>query len=92
MLSEVVKLSANSSESKEEPEKKEDDSITDWKTLGNTVNAVKTERIYTLTEGYATIPGPRMPLLVEKLFEILHSENIKQKSNDLDSSPKSDIP
>jgi iron complex transport system substrate-binding protein len=55
----------------------ENDLIADWKTLGNEVNAVKTGRIYVLTEDYATIPGPRTPLFVEKLLEILHGENIK---------------
>jgi iron complex transport system substrate-binding protein len=88
MLSEVVKLSSKPSE--EEPEKKEADPIADWKTLGNEVNAVKTGRIHVLTEGYATIPGPRMPLLVEKLLEILHGEHIKQTPNNFDTSPKSD--
>jgi len=51
-----------------------DDLTRDWKTLGNEVNAVKTGRIYVLTEDYATIPGPRAPLFVEKLLEILHDE------------------
>ncbi|MDR3198170.1 MAG: helical backbone metal receptor [Planctomycetaceae bacterium] len=75
MISEVVKVSVNPSD--EEPEKKDDDLIADWKTLGNEVNAVKTGRIYVLTENYATIPGPRTPLFVEKLLEILHGESMK---------------
>ncbi|MDR0336036.1 MAG: helical backbone metal receptor [Planctomycetaceae bacterium] len=56
----------------------ENDLINDWKTLGNEVDAVKTGKIYVLTEDYATIPGPRTPLFVEKLLEILHGEKIKQ--------------
>ena len=75
MVSEVVKRSGSSSD--EAPERIEDDLIADWKTLGNEVNAVKTGRIYAVTEAYATIPGPRTPLFVEKLFEILHGEDDK---------------
>jgi ABC-type Fe3+-hydroxamate transport system substrate-binding protein len=88
MIGEVVRLSANTSE--DEPEKKENELIADWKTLGNSVNAVKTGRIFILTENYATIPGPRTPQFVEKLFEILHGEPIKQTSNDFGTSPKSE--
>lgn len=75
MVGEVVKRSGNSSD--EEPEKTEDALIADWKTLGNEVNAVKTGRIYVLTENYATIPGPRTPLFVEKLSEILHGAHAR---------------
>ncbi|MDR1141760.1 MAG: helical backbone metal receptor [Planctomycetaceae bacterium] len=88
MIGEVVRLAVSTSA--DEPEKKEDELIADWKTLGNTVNAVKTGRIFILTENYATIPGPRTPLLVEKLFEILHGEPIKQTSNDFGTSPTSE--
>jgi iron complex transport system substrate-binding protein len=56
----------------------ENDLINEWKTLGNEVNAVKTGKIYILKEDYATIPGPRTPLFVEKLLEILHCEKIEQ--------------
>lgn len=52
--------------------------VDDWKTLGNTVNAVKTGRIYIITDNYATVPGPRTPLFVEKLLEILHGEHKSQ--------------
>ena len=86
MVGEVVKRSGNSFD--EEPEKTEDDLIADWKTLGNEVNAVKTGRIVVVTEDYATIPGPRTPLFVEKLFEILHGEESKQKPDDLDTPQK----
>ena len=50
-----------------------DELISDWKTLGDAVNAVKTGRIYIITENYTTIPGPRAPLFIEKLTERLHS-------------------
>ena len=53
----------------------EDDLTDDWKTLGNEVNAVKTGRIYVVTEDYATIPGPRTPLFLEKLLDILHGNH-----------------
>ena len=59
----------------------EDDLTGDWKTLGNEVNAVKTGRIHVLTEDYVTIPGPRTPLFVEKLLEILHG-NHREKTDD----------
>ncbi|MDR0609947.1 MAG: helical backbone metal receptor [Planctomycetaceae bacterium] len=79
MISEVVgELSANPTA--EERDKKEADLIADWETLGHTVNAVKTGRIFILTENYATIPGPRTPQFVEKLLEILHGEHVKQNT------------
>ncbi len=66
----------------------------DWKTLGNAVNAVKTGRIYVFTEDYATIPGPRTPIFMEKLMKTLHpcdhGEGIKQRSNDLGTCTKRD--
>jgi iron complex transport system substrate-binding protein len=55
-------------------ETSDDDLIGDWKTLGDEVNAVKSGRIYVITEDYATNPGPRTPLFVEKLSEFLHGE------------------
>ena len=49
-------------------------SLSDWQSLGNTVPAVKNHRILTLTEDFASIPGPRIPMLIEKIaryFETL---------------------
>lgn len=43
----------------------------DWKTLPGRVPAVEKDRIFVITEDFATIPGPRTPLLVERLVEIL---------------------
>lgn len=50
------------------------DLTSDWKTLGDSVNAVKTGRIHVFTEEYATVPGPRTPLFLEKLLKALHGE------------------
>lgn len=47
-------------------------SLAEWQTLGNRVPAVKTGKIYLITEGFATIPGPRTPQLIEKLASLLH--------------------
>jgi iron complex transport system substrate-binding protein len=46
--------------------------LADWQTLGGNVPAVKNKRIYKITDDYATVPGPRTPLLIEKLERILH--------------------
>jgi iron complex transport system substrate-binding protein len=42
-------------------------SESDWQSLGNSVPAVKNRRILTLTDDYASIPGPRTPMLIEKI-------------------------
>lgn len=46
---------------------------TDWDSLGDRVPAVKNRAIFVITEDYATIPGPRIPLLVEKMVKALES-------------------
>jgi iron complex transport system substrate-binding protein len=43
----------------------------DWQSLGNSVPAVRNKRIYRITDDYATIPGPRTPLLIEKIEKLL---------------------
>ncbi len=43
----------------------------DWKTVDADVPAIKNGQIYIITDDFATIPGPRTPLLVEKLSSIL---------------------
>jgi len=48
------------------------DSMNDWKTLGNLIEAVQSNRIFLLMDDYTTIPGPRTPLFVEQLIEIFH--------------------
>ncbi len=46
----------------------------DWETLGENVTAVRTKAIYPILEDYATIPGPRSVLLVEKIARLLHPD------------------
>jgi len=41
--------------------------VSDWQSLGDRVPAVKHRRILTLTDDFASIPGPRTPLLLEKI-------------------------
>ena len=41
----------------------------DWQSLGNSVPAVKNRRILTLTDDFATIPGQRTPILIEKIAQ-----------------------
>ncbi|MDR0520339.1 MAG: ABC transporter substrate-binding protein [Planctomycetaceae bacterium] len=43
--------------------------LADWQSLGGKVPAVKNRRFLVLTEDYASIPGPRTPLLVEKIVQ-----------------------
>ena len=42
-------------------------SLSDWQSLGDSVPAVKHRRILVLTDDFASIPGPRTPLLIEKI-------------------------
>ncbi len=60
--------------SEEQLQTKVVDTVNDWKTLGNSVNAVKNGRIHLLTDDFTTIPGPRTPQFVEKLIGILHPQ------------------
>ncbi len=46
----------------------------EWETLGLNVDAVKEGRIYPILDDYATVPGPRSIVFIEKLVELLHSE------------------
>jgi iron complex transport system substrate-binding protein len=48
-------------------------SVSDWQSLGNSVPAVKNRRILTLTDDFATIPGPRTPILIEKIMQYFES-------------------
>lgn len=47
--------------------------VSDWQSLGDSIPAVKHRRILTLTEDFATIPGPRTPLLIEKIIQYFES-------------------
>lgn len=43
--------------------------IADWQSLGDKVPAVKHQRVLTLTDDYASIPGARTLLLIEKIAQ-----------------------
>ena len=45
----------------------------EWYTLGNSIPAVRNRRILTLTDDFATIPGPRTPMLIEKIVRYFGS-------------------
>ncbi|PHS25768.1 MAG: ABC transporter substrate-binding protein [Methylophaga sp.] len=44
-----------------------------WQSLKH-INAVKNNRIYIIEESYATIPGPRVILLLEQFARLIHPE------------------
>ncbi|MDO5582148.1 MAG: helical backbone metal receptor [Planctomycetia bacterium] len=46
----------------------------DWMSLDSRIGAVKMERIYAIPEDYATVPGPRVILLIERIAKMLHPE------------------
>ncbi len=52
----------------------------DWKSLGIDIPAVKNDRVYLIADDYVTIPGPRTPLLIEKLAQLLsgNKKNAKE--------------
>lgn len=50
-----------------------------WKMLP-TIKAVKNSHIFLLTEDYMLVPGPRMVLILEKLFELLHPSLVAKPS------------
>ena len=43
--------------------------LSDWLSLGNSVPAVRHRRILVLTDDLASIPGPRTPMLIEKIVQ-----------------------
>ena len=45
----------------------------DWQSFGNSVPAVKNHRILTLSDDFATIPGQRTPILIEKIVRYFES-------------------
>ncbi len=47
--------------------------IGQWKRLGATPATIN-DRIYLVTEDFAMIPGPRVPLLAKRLAELLHPD------------------
>lgn len=46
----------------------------DWNVLGDSVEAIRNNRVYVFTEDYTTIPGPRLPQTVRRFAEALHPE------------------
>ena len=51
-------------------------SLSDWHSLGDSVPAIKYGRILVLTDDFASIPGPRTPMLIEKIaryFDTLYN-------------------
>jgi len=51
-------------------------SLADWQSLGNSVPAVRHRRIFVLTDDFASIPGPRTPILVEKIVRYFESTEL----------------
>ena len=52
-------------------------SIDDWKKLAPLLPAVAEEKVYVITDDYATIPGPRIALTAERFFRLLHPDAAK---------------
>jgi iron complex transport system substrate-binding protein len=50
------------------------DLIKDWQGMKN-VNAVERNNIFCIDKGYATVPGPRILLLIQDLKEIIQNSN-----------------
>lgn len=49
----------------------------EWLTLGDSVKAVKNGKVYPVLDLYATVPGPRTVLFLEKLADSIWSERKK---------------
>lgn len=49
----------------------------EWATLGDGVKAVKNDKIYPILDLYATVPGPRTVLFLEKLADAVCPERVK---------------
>jgi len=49
--------------------------LSDWRSLGNSVPAVRNNRILVLTDDFASIPGPRTPRLIEIIAQYYGSLN-----------------
>ncbi|MDO4585793.1 MAG: helical backbone metal receptor [Planctomycetia bacterium] len=46
----------------------------DWLSLGTSIPAIRNKQIYPIPYDYATIPGPRIIILIETLAKILHPD------------------
>ncbi len=53
----------------------------EWRTLGDGVKAVKNGKVYPVLDLYATVPGPRTVLFLEKLADLLRSGAAKEEDN-----------
>ena len=60
--------------SPEERERVAAQRVDDWNSLGTSVDAVRNGRIYPIFDDYATVPGPRTILFLEKLAPLLHPD------------------
>ena len=58
--------------------------VSDWRSLGDSVDAVKNGRIYPIFDDFATVPGARSGLFLEKVADLVHPERVK-KSGDKES-------
>ncbi|MBR4750471.1 MAG: ABC transporter substrate-binding protein [Thermoguttaceae bacterium] len=58
---------------------KYDERVADWASLGDSVDAIKNNRVFPIFEDYATIPGPRTVLFLEELVKILHPDDVEQQ-------------
>ena len=47
--------------------------LSDWQSIGNSVPAVRNNRILVLTDDFASIPGPRTPILIEMIARYYES-------------------
>lgn len=55
--------------------------LADWKTVPGKIPAVDREQVYVIMEDFATIPGPRTPLLIESLREILRKSRVQTSTS-----------
>jgi iron complex transport system substrate-binding protein len=53
--------------------------LSDWLSLGESVPAVKNRRILVLDDDFASIPGPRTPMLIEKIVRYFESQEIESR-------------
>jgi iron complex transport system substrate-binding protein len=51
-------------------------SLADWQSFGNSVPAVRHRRILVLSDDFASIPGPRTPMLIEIIAQYFESLEI----------------
>ena len=58
----------------EELRRKTEEHVRDWQSLGDAVDAVRNKRVYPIFDDFATVPGPRSVLFLEKLAGLLHPE------------------